>query len=732
MEDNLKRKIKLLIRIKISNIILIVLFIFLAYISLTAPVHRMGDTSTYYMQTQSIANDFDIQYEQKDLQRTLENKFDDLPAGLFLIKNAYGNYFYGKEYSYALFSAPFYKILGNNGILLFNSLMFFSMIYMGYLFLKRKNSDVVALIFSILYFFASIAFLYILWIHAEIFNMFIITLGFFLWYRYTEINSQTEDDTGKTSQRQNNLLFTAAFVFGLAAYAKIPNVFLFIPLLGWELYNRRYRTLLFCVSSFLLPLIILYGFFYFTTGEISPYGGDRLYYVSQFPFMKGYNTEVELGTKWVTYGDNSSFFYNMIKSKFEKIEITVLFYDIFYFIFGRFIGIAWYYMPAIIALFLMLKSGLEYYDLGLKAILYSKHNIKYLLIVFALILNILFYIVNSPTNFFGGMHTVGNRYFYVYPVFLFIVDKIKFDKKLILFFIFALIFTLPININPEENSIQPFMHTTKIPYSVLPLEYPLFLNLPFWGYSYTSSGINYYILDDRMEMITPQDRKMFYINGPEETGLLINSSKKLHDIKLNVFSFVENNIIEIKIGDDKKQMILNKSKNLTLIFLIPNSTFENEKYVLYKSLFETNGPILIDMNESNEIIDIKKIIFLNGWYELENWNNVPSRWMENSGIIKIYSSEEKSDIITFAVTPFYKPREFQIYHNDRLLTKQIIPSRKEMTQKVILEEGDNTIQFYTPDGCQRPIDIPELNLADSRCLSFALQNITFQNFTQNI
>jgi len=93
-------------------------------------MHRWGDTSTYYMQIQSISDDFDIQYSASDIQRVVQNRFDDLPAGLFLIKTQSGNYFYGKEFSYALINVPLYKILGDPGILVTNSLMFFLMIVM--------------------------------------------------------------------------------------------------------------------------------------------------------------------------------------------------------------------------------------------------------------------------------------------------------------------------------------------------------------------------------------------------------------------------------------------------------------------------------------------------------------------------------------------------------------------------------------------------------------------------
>jgi len=91
----------------------------------------MGDSSTYYMQISSISEDFDIEYSPVDIQRALDNRFGDLPAVLILIKTATGRYYYGKEYSYALFAAPFHLFLGDRGILLFNAVLFWLMILMA-------------------------------------------------------------------------------------------------------------------------------------------------------------------------------------------------------------------------------------------------------------------------------------------------------------------------------------------------------------------------------------------------------------------------------------------------------------------------------------------------------------------------------------------------------------------------------------------------------------------------
>jgi len=112
------------------------------------------------------------------------------------------------------------------------------------------------------------------------------------------------------------------------------------------------------------------------------------------------------------------------------------------------------------------------------------------------------------------------------------------------------------------------------------------------------------------------------------------------------------------------------------------------------------------------------------WQGLESWNDVPTRWMENNGSIKVYSQTEKDATIYFNIQTFYKPRTLQVYISDELAHQSTISSQQQLSLKIHLKEGENIIRFYTPDGCQCPADIPELNNKDTRCLSFAFQNIT--------
>lgn len=155
----------------------------------------------------------------------------------------------------------------------------------------------------------------------------------------------------------------------------------------------------------------------------------------------------------------------------------------------------------------------------------------------------------------------------------------------------------------------------------------------------------------------------------------------------------------------------------------------------YKDYWNTNPNIdenperVWNLYENPIVVELKTgapqnpgLYYLINWHGYEISQGYPMRWMSNNATIKI---TEKKDFLSFNIVSFYKPRIVQIYLNDILIHRQIIQTdfvRIEIPIK--LKDGTNFLRFYTPDGCQRPIDIPQFNNKDSRCLSFAFQNIT--------
>ncbi len=115
-----------------------------------------------------------------------------------------------------------------------------------------------------------------------------------------------------------------------------------------------------------------------------------------------------------------------------------------------------------------------------------------------------------------------------------------------------------------------------------------------------------------------------------------------------------------------------------------------------------------------------------GWHGLEDWGGTPTRWMSDDATLMIYSDKNRTADLSFQALSFYRPRTLEIYVNDLPRIWADIPTEGFVMVNVpiSLNEGANVVRFHVPEGCERPCDIPELNNADTRCLSLSVQNIT--------
>lgn len=126
-------------------------------------------------------------------------------------------------------------------------------------------------------------------------------------------------------------------------------------------------------------------------------------------------------------------------------------------------------------------------------------------------------------------------------------------------------------------------------------------------------------------------------------------------------------------------------------------------------------------NPPNEILakgDLGK-----GWYGIEIWDGMSTRWMENDSLITIYSPENRTATLSLNALSFYRNRTLEIYSGDKMVSRVNVPTRIiNVTAPVPLMSGLNIVRFHVPEGCERPSDRMEQN-ADSRCLSLAVQNV---------
>lgn len=675
-------------------VVLVLLLIILSTMPFIPQVHRWGDTSTYYMQIKSIAEDQDIQYRPNDIERAIETRFDDLPAGLILVKTDEGNYFYGKEYTYALFSAPFYKLFGDNGILLFNALMFYAMILMGYLYLRKENGELKALCASIIFFAISTAFVYTFWIHVEIYNMFLIMLGCFLWHVYINEDSK-------------KYLVLSSLIIGIAAVAKIPNIVLFTPLALYELYKYRFKNFAIMVLTLSIVIFMFYGYFYIETGEPSFYGGNRLYYSSNYPFLNGYDDVNEAGHLGFSVTDGrTAILKGQTAILINTDNLRIIPYNLYYYFFGRFTGVMWYYPLAIFALVSFL--------IGFKKIEYAKSDPKKLLILSGIILYILFFAILIGNNYLGGQHAVGNRYFYIYPAFLFLLGDIRY-KALIPFLIISFITVTPIIADPIENSGRPYTHTFEFPYYYFPLEYSQLNNLPLWRNTQKEDIFSIYQLP-----------AYSLRNNRKHIDYIVKTTSEMESFNVLIESYCENNTIDLKAGHQDRPLILDKYESRIISVQDVSPEYCDIRGYIYRIPVYSDGDLKIKFYDLHYPLSSSELLYGFGWYSIENWSGTPSRWAENHATLFTYSNMNSSAELNLKVLSYRQPRTLEIYVNGHLSRQVEVPSSSFLNVErlpIDLKDGVNTITFHTPDGCISPYNVSNGESVDKRCLSLAYRDI---------
>lgn len=445
----------------LSIILLIFLFFlgFSLFINLPA-IHNnflFADQGVYFAMTQSIAYDRDLEYTKKDLARYYHD-FMAGPQGIFLKKAKNNRIFYAKSFAYSLFAAPFVRVFGYNGFFVFHSLLLLLILLMGYAYLSLANPPPSSLLYFLSFLFASVAGVYFLWISPDFFNLCVVFAIFFLWiYKFKR---REKLGTGMQQGKFQVFLcsawsdYLAAFLAGVATFSKPPNIILMGPLVVYALFQKKFLRALLMVLLFFFSLSLFFGTNYLLTSDWNYQGGERKTFIGSFPLEKEKFDFDSLGHTMTS------------EEYFERFLLPPKFiiFNIFYYFFGRFTGIAWYFFPGFLAFILFFFSRRRLYDW----------------LTFAAILGgILIYIILMPDNYSGGGGSLANRYFLnIYPLFLFLPREVKSRRQIVLIWIMAAVFISQILVSPFRSSASPATHAKRFPFKALPVEMTQVNNFP--------------------------------------------------------------------------------------------------------------------------------------------------------------------------------------------------------------------------------------------------------------
>jgi len=425
-----------------------------------------SDGATYYAMAHSIAFDGDLLYEREDLVRVFR-EFRSGPSGLFLKRGREldltltsripflvsegpltSELYYAKSFLYSLAAAPFVRVAGTNGLLLLNAVLLTAVLFAGYFFLAAYVSRGIALASTLTFFFASVVPAYFVWLTPELFNLCLVFLGAFFWLYKERAQSPPRLLRGVTSD------LVAAAIWGAVTYSKPNNLFLLAPMLGLLVWRRQWVRGLKAGAVFALFLGGLFLTNLLITGDMNYQGGERKTFGGKYPYQRPDLTFDNTGLSMRT------------DVLYTHQPWDIVAHDVYFFYVGRFSGVAVYFFPSMAALALFLFSR-------------EKHLYQWLILAVATFGGLLL-VVWSPTNYFGGGGTLGNRYFTsLFPLYFFLVPNATRPLlPLVASWGTASIFLTSILAGPFEAGRRPGEHATTGIFKWLPPELSAINHLP--------------------------------------------------------------------------------------------------------------------------------------------------------------------------------------------------------------------------------------------------------------
>ncbi len=530
--------------------ILFSIFIVFFSISTDIPTRQRGgffsDESSYFSITQSIANDFDLQYSREDLIR-IKKLFRTGPAAVYLKKSKDGRLTFAKFFVYPLFVAPFYKFFGVNGFLLFNGIMILLTVFMGYRLLVKFHPTKQSLIFTLIFVFATAIPVYIWWMTADLFNFFVMFSGLFFFFYPFE---------------KKRWMYVSPIFFAIAVFSKPTNIVPIGVIFLILLFRKEWKKFILLGLIATVVCSAFLGFYYQQTGEFNPMGGERRSFHSKFPFEKPeYSFEDGFKMSIDNYG----------KRFFLTSEVAVL--NLFYYFFGRFTGMFIYFFPAVFILFFFFFRKKEKEDWFILTSIISG------ILVFILFLD--------PVNYFGGSGSVGNRYFMtLFPLFFFLGYKNRSFKFIIVPVIVALTFLSGVYMDMSYHSSFSRYAGLSFPIKLFPPEKTQYDKLPTnenpraFGRLIYDGDTKYwvYFLNDNYHQINDNS---FWTNGEKCLELFLATEKKPKEFIFMLKNIPKDNKIKISIEDRKKEIYLRPEQSAVKSFKKIRGLRMSNRYVYH-------------------------------------------------------------------------------------------------------------------------------------------------------
>ena len=530
-------------------LIVLLLFAFLAAGALFIQPSRAtnglkSDEATYVAMASSIAYDGDLVFQRRDLTRFWP-LYQGGPEGIFLKrgKGPEDRLYFGKSFIYPLVAAPFLRLAGLNGLLMFNVLLLAGLFVCLYVYATARMASASALLLSTAFLGASITPLFGVWLMPETFNLSLVGYAYFCWL-YKEVRPQPKDAPSGHWPAGSRSDMAAAVLLGLATFSKPSNLALVLPLIALAWWRGQVVRGLTIGLVFGLIVSAGFGANALISGELNYQGGERKTFYGHYPFQNDEATFDTLGIAVTT----------------ENLEFEGwrhLGRNAAYFFVGRHFGLVPYYFPAIV---IMVWAAWRWRELTIWHALISG-AVAAMAIVLLLLL---------PNTWSGGGGPTGNRYFVsIYPAFFFLIPAARSVLPGVIMWIGGALFVAQILVDPFIAAKRPWQNTQRGLFRALPIELTMVNDLPIQleqeraRIAYGGEpGFLFDYLDDNA--FRPEEPG-FWVAGEARADIVVRTTRPVNTLEVTLRSPIANSVT-VTVDSATRGAELQRNKPITLRF----------------------------------------------------------------------------------------------------------------------------------------------------------------------
>lgn len=567
-----------------------------------------GDEATYTAMALSAAYDGDLTFERGDLERFWA-VYTCGPDGAFLKRGKqvrvklvgawpfvrvmrWGDapldrLYFGKAYIYPVFAAPFVRLFGLRGMLVFHLVLLAGVAWLGFLFLSARSPKAVAFTFTLAFLGASIVPVYGVWLTPEIFNLSLVFFAYFLWlYKQVAPPAQRPGRLARFVRGPASDL-AAAVLLGMVAFSKPLYVPLAAPVVAWPLWgiwrrgegtgltHRLARAVVLAVV-FAAVAGALFAINLAVTGDLNYQGGNRRVFYGTFPHQTPAATFQTVGYPTATDQLDKTAVLDA-RDLAERYARNAV-----YFLVGRHAGLLPYFFPGVLALALWWWRWREIRGWHVLMLLAVAGTIAVTLAIL-------------PYTWSGGGGPPGNRYFMaVYPVLFFFLPPVQSLAVPLAAWLGGAIFTAQLVLNPYWTAKFPFQNLDHGAVRLLPIELTMVNDLPIMldrnrvQIKYGSNPeLSLYLLDRNAY---PPEPAGLWFAGRRRGDVIVRTFEKLASMRLRVTSPVDGKVWVSFAGQDTT-LEMQRGQTVEVSFSDPEGVYSDRGYGYVLSVKPSDGTV---------------------------------------------------------------------------------------------------------------------------------------------